>query len=53
MTSSEEEGEGGQICKGGFHQENPLRLMFWLNITADDDLIHKAHYSPLEILIVS
>lgn len=32
---------------------NLLGLMFWLNITADDDLIHKAHYGSLEMLIVS
>lgn len=44
---------GGQTAKGGFHQKNLLGLMFCLNITADDDLIHKAHYGSLEMLIVS
>lgn len=44
---------GGQIAKGGFHQKNLLGLMLWPNITADDDLIHKAHYGSLEMLIIS
>lgn len=26
--------------------------MLWLNITAEDDLIHKAHYGSLQMLIV-
>lgn len=50
MTSSEGEGWGcvqqeGTTPKGGFHRKRTCNgLMFWLHITADDDLIHKAHY---------
>ncbi len=49
MTSSGV--EGGDVAKGGFHRKNLLGLMFWLSVTADDDLIHKAHYGSLEMLI--
>ncbi len=59
MTSSEVDEEdvlsrrASRQRGGGFHQKNLLGLMFRLNITADDDLIHKAHYSSVEMLIVS
>ena len=46
-------GEGIWLKEGVVHQMNLLGLVFWLNITADDDLIHKAHYGSLEMLIVS
>lgn len=56
---------GGLIARGGFHQKKLLLLgklvslhyllglLFWLNITAYDDLIHNAHYRSLEMLIFS
>lgn len=52
MTSSEVEGKDEFSRKVGFHQKKLLALGFWLNITADDDLIHNAHNGSLEMLIL-
>lgn len=51
MTSSGAERDatvGGRRGDLGVYQKNLLGLR--LNITADDDLIHKAHYGSLQML---
>lgn len=65
MTSSRVEGEdefrGGRrgvppkeaVSAAGWTGFSPLGLVFWLDITVCDDLIHNAHYSPLEMSIFS
>lgn len=59
MMSSKVEGcvvEESFVAKGGDSSKRHSSCwmdIIWLKITADDDLIHNAHYSSLEMLIIS